>query len=178
MFSHPPLGLDEEVMLHCGGPGAGPPENEPEDRAGLRISGRGGRGRGTLLSALSARWDLAPGQSPSCPGPGPGPLGVVGLGLWCGTHRDHDPSISFGAFEAIQSWATLKPTREASVNPQACLAHVSFSHLQSQEPGYLQVAQGGQILLWVLVVLWVPGGKVNARLEREKHCTMSLICGI
>ena len=55
-------------------------------------------------------------------------LGVVGLGLWCGTYRDHDPSISFGAFEAIQSWATLKPMREALVNPQASLAHTKNAH--------------------------------------------------
>ena len=92
----------------------------------------------------------------------------MGLGLWCGTHRDHDPSISFGTFEAIQSWATLKPMREALVNPQASLAHMSFFHGQSEELRYLQVVQGGQILLCVLVVLWVPGSQVNARLEREK----------
>ena len=33
------------------------------------------------------------------------------------THRHHDPSVSFGAFEAIQSRATLKPIEHALVNP-------------------------------------------------------------
>ena len=61
----------------------------------------------------------------------------MGLGPWCGTHRHHDPSISFGAFEAIQSWATLKPTGEALVKthcPQASLARVSSLTCNMRNP--------------------------------------------
>lgn len=33
-----------------------------------------------------------------------------------GTHRQRDPSVSFGALEAIQSWATLRYTQDTLVS--------------------------------------------------------------
>lgn len=69
---------------------------------------------------------------------------------------------------------------EALVNPLPAGQpgpHV-LPHMQYEKPQHLRVVQGGQILLCVLVVLWAPGGKVNTRLEREKYCMTSLICGI
>lgn len=89
----------------------------------------------------------------------------------CGTHRHHDPSVSFGTLEAIQSWATLKPTEDALVKPLPtgqpgpCV----LSHVQSKEHQHLQVVRGGQILLCVLAVLWAPRGKTNTNHIRKEQ---------
>lgn len=96
---------------------------------------------------------------------------VWGWGRGCGTHQHHDPSISFGALEAVQSWATLKPTEDALVNPLPTgqPGPRVLSHIQSEEQRHLQVVRGGQTLLCVLVVLWAPRGKTNTNWIRKQQ---------
>lgn len=45
--------------------------------------------------------------------------------------------------------------------------------MQSEERQHLQVVREGQIPLCVLAVLWVPGGKTNTRLEKNRNSEVS-----
>lgn len=104
------------------------------------------------------------------------PCGSVPRVLWAwgrgwGTYRHHDPSVSFGALETIQSWATLKPTEDVLVNPLPTgqPGPRILSHIQSEEHRHLQVVRGSQILLCVLAVLWAPRGKTNTISEKKRN---------
>lgn len=94
-----------------------------------------------------------------------------GLRSGCCTHRHHDPSISFGALEAIQSRAALKATGDILVNPGPTSqpGPQVLPQFWSEEHHHLQVVLGDQILLCVLVVLWAPSSKTNTRLEKSRN---------
>lgn len=108
----------------------------------------------------------------SHPSLGPWPCGSVPRALWgWGTYRHHEPSVSFGALETIQPWATLKPTEDALVNPLPTgqPGPRVLSYIQSEEHRHLQVVRGSQILLCVPVVLWAPRGKTNTISEKKRN---------
>lgn len=134
-------------------------------------SGRGGR-RKTFLNVMPS--GLAPWAWHSLPwtlAVGLWSQGGVGLDEGCGTHQHHDPAVSFGTLEAIQSWATLKPTEDALVKPLPTShpgPHV-LSHIPSNGHRHLQVVRGGQILLCVLAVLWAPRDKTNTNQIRKEQ---------